>query len=783
MAAAASARPAPSHWSCCAAERVQVPHPLDDERGFLESLERRLASQRYRLLVAGSDASLLAISAGRDSLSSCAAIGLPPHEVVESALDKRSLTAAATRTGLIPPETVACSSTEDGTAAALRLGFPVVVKPERSIVDRGAFRAHVGSVRVNDERSLAAAIRACGGRVLIQRIEAGEVLSFAGVCAAGELLGEALSIYRRTWYPDAGNVSFSETVAVPTEPRVLVTRLLEELAWEGLFELELIARRDGSWAAIDFNPRPYGSLALAIAAGANLPALWCRHLLGQQTEVVRARPGVRYRWEDADLRHAYWQLRHGRPARAASALRVHRHVVHPYFQVRDPAPFAARLVFLAKGVIRRLKSEREARVQQDVRDPSVPGPVKAVRARATRDPVVVIGAGPYGLAAAAHLRSVGLPVRAFGEPLGFWRRNMPAGMLLRSPRRATHIAAPNRELSIDRYEQDEGRLVRRPTLRLEEFVDYATWFQRRAVPDLDSRHVVSVAPVNGRFCVTLDDREELDASRVVVAAGLAPFAAWPQAFRDLPRSLVSHSSEHDDLAVFSGKRVAVIGAGQSALESAALLNEQGATVEIFVRETDVNWLPDDTRPPSANARKIGLRPPPTGVGGRISGWIAAAPDAFRHAPERLKPWVSDRCVRPAGSGWLRPRLEQVTISCGRFVARTEPFAGQLRLILDDGSDRVVDHVLLGTGYDIDVTRYSFLRPIAAEIRTAAGYPLLGPGLECSIPGLHFVGAPAALGFGPIMRFVVGSWYAAPAVTLRILGRRPPALRLAIDPVG
>lgn len=783
VAAPASARPAPSHWSRCTAERVLVPHPLDDERGFLESLESRLASQRYRLLIAGSDASLLAISAGRDKLSSRAATGLPPHEVVERALDKRWLTAAATRTGLTPPETVACADAEKATTAAHRLGFPVVVKPQRSIVDRGAFRAQVGSVWVNDGRGLAAAIRACGGRVLVQRIEAGAVLSFAGVRAGGEMLGEAVSRYKRTWYPDAGNVSFSETVAAPGELRVMVTRLLEELGWEGLFELELIARRDGGWAAIDFNPRLYGSLALAIAAGVNLPALWCRHLLGEHTEVGRARPGLRYRWEDADLRHAYWQLRHGRPARAASALRVHRHVVHPYFRVHDPAPFAARLVFLAKAVQRRLRPEREDRVDQDVRDPSAPGPVTGVHTRAARAPVVVIGGGPYGLSVAAHLRAAGLPVLAFGEPLGFWRHNMPAGMLLRSPRRATHIAASNRELSIDRYEIDGGGPVRRPTLRLQEFVDYATWFQRRAVPDLDRREIVGVVRGNGRFRVTLDDREELDASRVVVAAGLAPFARWPEPFRSLPRALVSHSSEHADLAILSGKRVAVIGAGQSALESAALLNECGATVEVLVRERQVNWLPDDTQLPSANTPRIGLRAPPTGVGGRLTGWVAAAPDAFRHVPERLKPWVSYRCIRPAGSGWLRPRLEQVPITCGRFVARAEPSGEQLRLTLDDGSDRVVNHVLLGTGYDIDVTRYSFLRQIAAEIQTAAGYPLLGPGLESSIPGLHFVGAPAALSFGPIMRFVVGSWYAAPAVTLRILGRRPPPLRLAIDRIG
>jgi cation diffusion facilitator CzcD-associated flavoprotein CzcO len=334
-------------------------------------------------------------------------------------------------------------------------------------------------------------------------------------------------------------------------------------------------------------------------------------------------------------------------------------------------------------------------------------------------------------------------------------------------------------LSIDRYEVDEGKTMRVPTLRLEEFIEYGMWFQRRTVPDLDTRQVTSVARSNGRFILTLDDREELDASRVVVAAGLTPFAARPGPFAALPRSLVSHASEHDDLAVFRGKRLVVVGAGQSALESAALLSEQGATVEVLARGPAIYWLADDTQPQVVGGwRRIAPRPPPTAVGGRLTGWIAAVPDAFRHVPRQLKPWVSYRCIRAAGSGWLRPRLEDVTITCGRRTTHVELRDGKLRLLLDDRSERIVDHVLLGTGYEIDVARYQFLAPLAAEIETVAGYPRLGPGFESTVPGLHFLGAPAALSFGPIMRFVVGTWYAAPALTLRVLGRRQRPLRPA-----
>ena len=101
------------------------------------------------------------------------------------------------------------------------------------------------------------------------------------------------------------------------------------------------------------------------------------------------------------------------------------------------------------------------------------------------------------------------------------------------------------------------------------------------------------------------------------------------------------------------------------------------------------------------------------------------------------------------------------------------------MLLDDDSERVVDHVLLCTGYEIDVAAYPFVGPeLAAEIDTVGGYPRLGPGLESSVARLYFLGASAAFSFGPIMRFVVGTWYAAPALARHALGRRQPPISFA-----
>jgi len=361
---------------------------------------------------------------------------------------------------------------------------------------------------------------------------------------------------------------------------------------------------------------------------------------------------------------------------------------------------------------------------------------------------------------------------------------MPAGMILRSRKRASSISAPRRALAIERFEQATDKVVHAPNLLLEEFVEYGMWFQRQVMPDLDPRRVECLDLGAAGFHLRLSGGEEVEARRVIVAAGLSPFAARPLPYAALPASLVSHAVDHVDLSRFAGQHVIVVGAGQSALESAVLLSEAGAQVEVLARTPAVIWLneaPAGGASPGARTprRLVPVPPPPTGVGGRLTGWIAAAPDVFRLSPERLHPWISYRCIRPAASSWVRDRVGGITISCRRFAIEAEQTNGRARLGLDDGSERLAEHVLLGTGFAIDVRRYPFLSDrLAGALAVADGYPVLGSGLESSVPGLHFVGAPAAHTFGPIMRFVVGSCYSAPALTRRVLGRPQPPLRLS-----
>jgi hypothetical protein len=232
--------------------------------------------------------------------------------------------------------------------------------------------------------------------------------------------------------------------------------------------------------------------------------------------------------------------------------------------------------------------------------------------------------------------------------------------------------------------------------------------------------------------------------------------------------------------VLRGKRVVVIGAGQSALESAALLHEAGSRVEVIARASTVVWIPPHTPPRTRLDRELRrLLYPPTEVGPRGVNWIAATPDVFRRLPRSVQRETDRLCMRPMGAGWLRPRMADMPITLGRTVVSATTTDAHVRLLLDDGSTRDVDHVLLGTGFVVDVARYGFLsRELVRDLHLDDGYPVLGTGLESSIPGLHFVGAPAARTFGPVMRFVTGTSYAAPALTRAVTGRRPLPIRFA-----
>lgn len=388
--------------------------------------------------------------------------------------------------------------------------------------------------------------------------------------------------------------------------------------------------------------------------------------------------------------------------------------------------------------------------------------------------VAIVGAGPYGLSAGAHLKAKGLTVRVFGDPMEFWADKMPAGMLLRSPRQASNISDPTQAFTLEAYEAAIDMEPAAP-LPIETFVEYGRWFRHQLGSDLDTRTVVRVDRDRQGFQLSLQEGELVRAGRVVVAAGIGPFRRKPAQFQNLPQTQASHCYEGRKFREFSGKKVAVIGAGQSALESAALLQESGAEVEVIAHISGLRWI-------GMHSWLHHLGPISTilyskhDVGPAGISRLVAAPKLVHRLPLPLRDKIRKRAVRPAGSRWLPPRLSKVRITTGRMVQAASSVGDEVALRLDDASERRVHHVLLGTGYDVDIARYDFLPPeLVRSVRQLDGYPVLTGGFCSSVSGLHFIGATAARSFGPLLYFVAGTEFASRELA-KYVARKSPRSR-------
>jgi hypothetical protein len=350
--------------------------------------------------------------------------------------------------------------------------------------------------------------------------------------------------------------------------------------------------------------------------------------------------------------------------------------------------------------------------------------------------------------------------------MDFWSRRMPKGMCLRSPARASSLSDPDRALTLETFSSEEG-LTLGPPVPIDSFMRYGRWFAERAGVEVDPRLVEQLAVQDGAFTARLEDGEQLRARRVVLAAGSEPFQWTPPEFRNLPPQLASHASDHDDLGVFAGKQLVVLGAGQAGIEYAAIASEQGARVRVLVRAPRVRWLTRSARLHNM-ALLTTLLYSPADVGPAGLSRIVSVPNLFRLLPARLRDRATKRCTRPAAAAWLIERTNDIPIETGRGISSVAGENGGLRIALDGGAVLEADHLLLATGYRVNLASYRFLAPeLLDAIRCAEGFPVLGSGLTSSVPGLHIVGWPATRTFGPLMRHVVGAEFAARAVTARL----------------
>jgi thioredoxin reductase len=379
--------------------------------------------------------------------------------------------------------------------------------------------------------------------------------------------------------------------------------------------------------------------------------------------------------------------------------------------------------------------------------------------------IAIIGAGPYGLSLAAHLRRTRRSFRIFGEPMRFWSRSMPRGMRLKSEGFASSLSDPDGEFTLKAYCGEKGIAYADIGLpvALETFIDYGCEFQRRLVPQLEKVEVTALSQNSSGFELTTAAGELVRARQVVVATGIGNFSHLPPLLQDLPSSVVSHSSQHSDLGSFKGGKVAVLGAGASALDIAALLKQAGAAVELVARGEALKFH-DRPREPRSLVERVTA--PRSGLG---TGWRSRLscdlPLVFHALPEHLRLRVVANHLGPAPCWFVRDAVaDQVPMHLGTKLVSAKPVGSGIRLELSQrGAQKSmeVDHVIAATGFKVALSRLGFLHEsLRSRIQTVADSPILGRRFDSSVPGLYFVGVAAANSFGPLLRFAFGADYAA-----------------------
>ena len=369
-------------------------------------------------------------------------------------------------------------------------------------------------------------------------------------------------------------------------------------------------------------------------------------------------------------------------------------------------------------------------------------------------PLLVIGAGPYGLATAACAKSAGIGQLVVGKPMAFWRENMPAGMFLRSgPDWHLDAAGVNTfmayldECGIDRSDVDP--------IPVALFLDYVDWFEERADVDVMPELVRDLSKPDGRFVATLESGRRVSADAVVAAPGISHFTVIPEwVERSLSPGHWTHTCHLVRFDQLRGKRVLIVGGRQSAFEWAALLADgDAAQIHVVYRHYTPEFAASDWH----------FVDPLMDLTATVPGWFRNLPSEEREAIAK-RFWAEGRLkLEP----WLTPRLEKPCVHRWPNTSVTaceEVPDGEIEARLSTGERLAVDHIVLATGYKPDMREVPYLSGVIDRMELADGFPVLDDHFQSSVPGLFVTGFPATRDFGPFFGFVRGCPMAATLTT-------------------
>jgi predicted ATP-grasp superfamily ATP-dependent carboligase/thioredoxin reductase len=705
------------------------------------------------------DDSVATVSACRERLSSSYSIDLPSTETVSTLADKAKFHEFAERSGFPVPRGVVLRCERDLERIAT-LAPPLVIKPaDQRRVLWGEVDRIVLAYSIEKACAAAARLLSRAPPLVVQEWVEGHDTDIYFTLFSCDANGRLIGVFtgRKIVCSPPRIGSTAACIAAPEAAEALgreTLRLTERCGYRGLGSLEFKRdRRTGRYLIIEPTVgRTDWQEEIATLYGINLPLMAYRAALGQPVSGSPKCESSRIVWRESIETRLRGSAADGRAK-----------IIDGYFRWRDPLPAMYHYGYkrLALGVW-----GRACRTLS-------PASRRAGKAYCMDLDTAIIGAGPYGLSIAAHLRAKKMPYRIFGTPLESWRRFMPDGMILKSEPFASNLWDPSGRFTLERYFRTHKmpfQPVGRP-LSLTDFLKYAEWFRQNTNIEPEDVKVMELKRIKGGFALDLADGRRVSSRRVVLATGHIPFRLMPSELAHLPEPLVAHSSRIGEISQYAGRDVTILGAGTSALETAALLHETGARVRVVIRRGQIDWNAP-SKPRSLLKR---IRAPDAGI---APGWRALAiselPRVFRRvfAPAKRHQFVFNS-YRSGAAWWLRERIEgRVEVWFESRVEAASIASGGLllRIARPQGVEEIAtDHLIAGTGYRVDINRLQYVDPnLMASLRTEApGIPALSGEFETSVPGLFIVGIASSPVFGPIMRFMYGAKHAAPILARRL----------------
>jgi cation diffusion facilitator CzcD-associated flavoprotein CzcO len=370
--------------------------------------------------------------------------------------------------------------------------------------------------------------------------------------------------------------------------------------------------------------------------------------------------------------------------------------------------------------------------------------------------LLVIGAGPYGLAVAAHAQEHGIKTVVVGRPMTFWTEHMPDGMFLRSGP-DWHLDAANVH-TFEAFLEERGIAPADiDPVPISVFLDYAKWFRDEKRVGVRECLVSTLVHDGQHFQAQLDDGTTITADRVVATPGVRHFQQLPEWADQIAPALGAHTCELTRFEDLRGARVLIVGGRQSAYEWAALAGEHGA------ERIDIVHRHDTPRFARVSWRFVDPYIDQTLT---TRGWWRSLPSSDQQRISRQF-WEVGRLTL---EWWLTPRLADARFHRwpNAHVTTVAQNANTIEVGLSNGERLGVDRIVYATGYAANLPRIPYLHDVLPDIELTDGFPNLDTAFQTSIPGLYIPGFAATRDFGPFFGFTKGCPAAATLIVQDLL---------------